>query len=434
MTQAGPVPIKMCARCLLVQPPANFCRNCGLPAPGDVPPHFIPKQQGSFIRAVGLSIMTMVIACMLGCVLLNAVGATGFDLDVIALALTAAIVPTVLYGALVVWLDRNEPESWELLGFAFLWGAVVAVFFALIFNSAAWSIFTLASDSDTGDILTAVIAAPLVEESAKGLFVLLVLVFRRRHIDGVLDGLVLGALVGLGFAMTENITYFGITYREDGADQLGALFVIRSVINGMGHAVWTSFTGAAVGWARARHGRGVLRAIVPPLGWLCAVLGHGIWNLGASIVIGILAIGFERVYLLDDWQALLIAGTIGGLPFSVPPLMVIYIVARLAREHEAEVVRRYLPVEVALGMFSPEEWETVTDGARRRSALEQAAAIGGRLRRRQQQRLFEIATKLSFFHYHAIRGERPDKREVIRAEQLRCQLSALRWAMLNPPA
>jgi RsiW-degrading membrane proteinase PrsW (M82 family) len=366
-------------------------------------------------------------------VLLNAAGSTGFDLDVIVLALTAAIVPTVLYGTLVVWLDRTEPESWELLGLAFLWGAVVAVFLALIFNSAAWSIFTLASDSDTGDILTAVIAAPLVEESAKGLFVLLVLVFKRRSIDGVLDGLVLGALVGLGFAMTENITYFGVTYRENGADQLGALFVIRSVINGMGHAVWTSFTGAAVGWARARHGRGVLRAIVPPLGWACAVIGHGVWNLGASIVIGILTIGFERVYLLDDWQALLIAGVIGGLPFSVPPLLVIYIIARLAREHEAEVVRRYLPVEVALGMFSAEEWETVTVGARRRAVLEQAAETGGRLRRRQQQRLFEIATKLSFFHYHAIKGERPDKREVIRAEQLRWQLSALRWAMLNSP-
>jgi RsiW-degrading membrane proteinase PrsW (M82 family) len=421
----------MCHRCLLVQPPANYCRNCGQPAPGDVPPSFIPKQRDSFIRAVGLSIMTMMIACMLCCVLLNTIGSTGFDLDVIALSLTAAIVPTVLYGSLVVWLDRNEPESWELLGFAFLWGAVVAIFFALVLNSAAWSIFTLASDASTGDILTAVVAAPLVEESAKGLLVLLVLVFKRRHIDGMLDGLVLGALVGLGFAMTENITYFGITYRENGADQLGALFVIRSVINGLGHAVWTSFTGAAVGWARARHGRGVLRAIVPPVGWTGAVVGHGVWNLGASIVIGILAIGFERVYLLDDWQALLIAGTIGGLPFSVPPLLMIYIIARLAREHEAEVVRRYLPVEVALGMFSAEEWEIVTNGGKRRAALDLAAASGGRIRRRQQQRLFEIATKLSFFHYHALKGERPDKREVIRAEQLRWQLGALRWAMLN---
>lgn len=431
MARTGPIPITICGRCGLVQPPANFCRNCGLAEPGPLPPSFVPQQRDNALRGIGLSILTILISFMLLCVLLNLVGAVGFDFNTIALALTAAVVPTALYGALVIWLDRNEPESRELLGFAFLWGAVVAVFFALIFNSAAWSIFTLASDADTGAILTAVVAAPLVEESAKGLLVLLVLVFRRRHLDGVLDGLVLGALVGLGFAMTENISYFGLAYREGGADELGAVFVIRSVINGLGHAVWASFTGAALGWARARHGRGVLRAIVPVIGWTCAVIGHGIWNLGASIVISILTIGFERVYFLEGWQALVIGGAIGGAPFSVPPLMVIYIIARLAHEHEAEVVRRYLPVEVALGVFSRDEWETVTDPKRRRAALREAHERGGRPRRRQQGRIFEIATKLSFFHYHAIAGERPDRRGVIRAEQLRWQLSALRWAMLN---
>jgi RsiW-degrading membrane proteinase PrsW (M82 family) len=247
----------------------------------------------------------------------------------------------------------------------------------------------------------------------------------------VLDGVVLGALVGLGFAMTENITYFGMAYRDGGAEGLGAIFVIRSVINGLGHAVWTSFTGAALGWARARHGRGVLRAIVPLIGWSFAVVGHGLWNLGASLVISILTIGFERVYFLDQWLALVIGGAIGGLPFSLTPLMLIYIVARLAREHEAEIVRRYLPVEVALGVFSAEEWETATDPARRRIALREANERGGRVRRRQQGRIFEIATKLSFFHYHALAGERPDRRGLVRAEQLRWQLSALRWAMLN---
>jgi len=155
----------------------------------------MPRQRTSPLRGIGFSILTLTLSFMLLCVLLNVIGATGFDLNVIGLSLTAAIVPTVLYGGLVLWLDRNEPEAWEMLGFAFLWGAVVAVFFALIFNSAAWSIFTLASDADTGAILTAIVAAPLVEESAKGLLVLLVLVFKRRHIDGVLDGLVLGALV-----------------------------------------------------------------------------------------------------------------------------------------------------------------------------------------------------------------------------------------------
>ena len=189
-----------------------------------------------------------------------------------------------------------------------LLGSSHRVFFALFLNTAAWSFFTVASNQDTGSILTAIAVAPLVEESVKGLAVLVVLWFTRRHIDGVLDGMLIGALVGLGFAMTENITYFGVAYSDGGAAAVGTLFIIRSVINGMGHAVWTSFTGAAVGWSRARHGRGVLRLIVPVIGWGAAVLGHSIWNLGASLVITVLTIGLERVFLLPEWQALIHRG------------------------------------------------------------------------------------------------------------------------------
>ena len=178
---------------------------------------------------------------------------------------------------------------------------------------------------------------------------LVVLWFTRRHIDGVLDGMLIGALVGLGFAMTENITYFGVAYSDGGAAAVGTLFIIRSLINGMGHAVWTSFTGAAVGWSRARHGRGVLRLIVPVIGWGAAVLGHSIWNLGASLTISVLTIGLERVFLLPEWQALILAGIVGGLPFSIPPLLVALLIALLGRDQESRVVRRYLPVEVRLG-------------------------------------------------------------------------------------
>lgn len=398
-----------------------------------MPPGFLPKQRRGLVRAIFYSILTIIAACMLLCVLLNLIGSTGLSLESIGLAIGAAILPTLAYLALIIWLDRGEPESWELRGLTFFWGAVVAVFIALFFNTTAYSIFTLLSNEDTGAILTAVIAAPLVEESAKGLLVLLVLVVTRKHIDGMLDGLVLGALVGLGFAMTENITYFGQAYADGGASSVGALFVVRSLINGLGHAVWTSFTGAAVGWARDRHGRGVLRAIVPVIGWAAAVLGHAIWNLCAAIVIGILSIGFERVFWLADWQALILSGLIGGLPFSIPPLLTAMIFALLGREQQERVVREYLPIEVGLGTLSASELRAVVDPVERKRALGEAMALGGRTAWRQQREFATIATRLAYFHYHAIRGERPDLAEIRRAEQLRWQLSALRWSMLNAP-
>lgn len=371
---------------------------------------------------------------MVLCVVLVVLASTGLDGRALGLALAAAVLPTVLYGSLILWLDRTEPESWEVRGLTFFWGAVIAVFFALFLNTAAWSFFTLASDADTGAIITAVAVAPFVEESAKGVLVLLVLWFTRRHIDGVLDGMIIGALVGLGFAMTENITYFGSAYADGGASAVGMLFVIRSVINGLGHAVWTSFTGAAVGWSRARHGRGVLRLGAPVLGWAAAVVGHGVWNLGASLTITVLSIGLERVYFLPEWQAVIIGGVVGGLPFSVPPVLVAATIAVLGREQEARVVRRYLPVEVALGTISAAEYRTISDPAARARSIRAARREGGALRRRQQRQFNEIAIRLAHFHYHAIKGERPHAPEIRRAEQLRWQLSALRWSMANAPA
>ena len=60
-------------------------------------------------------------------------------------------------------------------------------------------------------MLRAVVQAPIVEEVAKGLGLLLIFVTARRAFDGPVDGVVYGALIGAGFAFTENIQYFAIS-------------------------------------------------------------------------------------------------------------------------------------------------------------------------------------------------------------------------------
>ena len=128
---------------------------------------------------------------------------------------------------------------------------------------------------------------------------------------------------------------------------------------------------------------------------------------------------------------MIIAGVLGGLPFSIPPLLAALLIALLGREHEARVVSRYLPIEVMLGTITDEEYQTVADPAARKQSLETAQVAGGSVRRNQQRRFNEIATRLAYFHYHANEGERPHLPEIRRAEQLRWNLSALRWSMLN---
>jgi protease PrsW len=422
-------PVRRCQRCGLLQPPADFCRRCGAANPLPVAPESYGRTSKGCLKPLLFSLITLVVACMLGCVLLVLLGSTGLHARSIAIAFTAAILPTIAWGSVILWLDRTEPETWELRGLTFLWGSVIAIFIALVLNTTALSIFSLSAGADASEVLTAVIAAPLIEESAKGTLVLLVLWFTRRHIDGLLDGWILGALVGLGFAMTENITYLGAGYVSGGAKALGALFVIRCLINGMGHAVWTSFTGAAIGWSRNRHGRGVLRLIVPTGGWAMAVAGHATWNLGGSLLISFIAIGLERMYLFPEWKALIVGGVLGGLPFTIPPILVAYIFARLGGEQEERVIRQYLPIEVHLGTLSSGEAEVIADPERRRQSVRSARERRGPKAARWQKQFDRAAIRLAFFHYHANRGERPFAADVHRAEQLRWQLASLRWAM-----
>ena len=63
------------------------------------------------------------------------------------------------------------------------------------------------------------IVAPLTEEASKGLFLFLLLWWRRAELDGVLDGIVYAGMVGIGFAFTENILYLAAAY--NGTDGVG---------------------------------------------------------------------------------------------------------------------------------------------------------------------------------------------------------------------
>ena len=59
--------------------------------------------------------------------------------------------------------------------------------------------------------------------------------WRRHEFDGVLDGIVYAGMVGLGFAFTENVLYYGRTALE-GGDVLAATFFVRGVMAPFAHS------------------------------------------------------------------------------------------------------------------------------------------------------------------------------------------------------
>jgi RsiW-degrading membrane proteinase PrsW (M82 family) len=344
------------------------------------------------------------------------VAASVWDPIALPLSIVAAVVPAAFYSWIVLSLDKYEAEPRRAIIGAFGWGAVGAVLFSVIAELIFGSIVMGAVGTEGADVLTIAVGAPVIEEFFKGVALLILLWFFRREFDNVLDGLVYGALIGLGFAMTENILYFGQAYLDDGARGLGELFIIRAVVNGFGHALYTGTTGAALGWARGRYRRGIGRIVVPILGFALAILQHFLWNAGAIFIGGIQG---------DDatiWSVVLVEAPL----FVFPALVVAYLIARTASRRELEILRDQLAPEVDRGVLTPDEYWTLTINARRRDALIAAEERGGRNLRKRQQRFFQAAAELAFRKYHLSRGEAPKSGQAAPEDVYREELTRLR--------
>ena len=311
------------------------------------------------------------------------------------LSVTAACIPALVYAAIVLRLDRYEIEPLRAVLACFTWGAVGAI----LFSVATGLLFQFAVEETLGVEVAAaasvVIGAPLVEESFKGIAVLAVLVFARDEIDSTLDGLVYGALVGVGFAMTENILYFGQAYLEGGLGEFGTLVLGRAVVGGFGHPAYTAITGAAIGWSRGRYGRGIARVIVPILGWALAVILHVAWNGGLVLT----------SVMMDEEAGLLKLVAVQTAIVIIPAVLVLYAIARMSARHELQILRDELRTEVERGTITEGEYAAIVDTEERQRALASAQARGGRALRRRQQAFFYTAADLALRNHHRRQGE-----------------------------
>jgi RsiW-degrading membrane proteinase PrsW (M82 family) len=195
------------------------------------------------------------------------------------LSVMAAVVPVAIYALLMWWADRYEREPFLLLLAAFAWGAVPAILivvFAPLLGGGA--------ETDGGsDIFYYCVEAPFTEEFVKGLAVLGLFLFHRKQFDGVLDGLIYGALVGFGFSMTEDFLYYVSALDEGGLPSLAGTIFLRGVFFALNHSVYTGLTGMGFGLAAVSRG-GFRRLLWPVLGFLSAVFAHSVHNFGAWLM------------------------------------------------------------------------------------------------------------------------------------------------------
>src|SRR5947207_1449428 len=240
------------------------------------PPRMVGSSGHQTALKIILGIFALMIAALLGLIVLLLIGAETGAVEMI-IGLVCASLPVPIYIMLLLWIDRYESEPLWMLATAFLWGALVAVFIAIILNTINGAIIAAATKSaQIGQNFGAVISAPIVEESAKALILLILFLWKKDEFDGIIDGIVYAGMVGLGFAMTENILYYGRAVQE-GVGALTFIFVLRGMAAPFSHPLFTSMTGIGLGWSR-QSTNGFVKLVMPVLGFMLAILLHATWN------------------------------------------------------------------------------------------------------------------------------------------------------------
>jgi len=249
-------------------------------------------------------------------------------------------IPMFFFAIILYWLDRYEKEPKILLGTVFVWGVVVASAGAFLINTVLGLGVYLFTGSETAtELTTGSLIAPFVEESLKGLAVLIVFLLFRREFDSVLDGIIYAGVAALGFAATENSYYiFNYGYAESGWGGFWSLVFVRVALVGWQHPFYTSFIG--IGLAAARLNRSlVVKMIAPVIGFGMAVFTHSFHNTVASFTEGLEGLAFGTFIDWFGWFFMFI--------------FIIWVITR-----EGNLLKRHLQEEVTLGLISAAQYRT----------------------------------------------------------------------------
>ena len=358
-----------------------------------------PSRAGLLVLMIGGGALAFLSLFLVVPFLLANTGTAGFMVGFIASLLPLSAVLLTVHV-----IDRWEPEPKRLLFFAFTWGAAVSIAVTLLVQP----FFALTYQfSDEPDIQTymATVQAPVVEEFAKSLGLLLLLLMARRHFDGPVDGVVFAFTIAGGFAFTENILYFGRAIAESAspATDLAQIFLLRGVMSPFAHAIFTGTTGLIMGFAARR------------------------WHTGASVaafVVGLL----PAMFLHNRWNSMG-QGFLADYILIQVPIFVLFIgVVILLRVAENRLTRQRLLEYAAAGWFTPAEVDLLATPGGRRTALSWAAGYN---RRPQMKAFVKAATQLAFTRQRILSGRDVALHQAEERDQLH-RILALRAAVAGP--
>ncbi|GAC1364905.1 MAG: hypothetical protein PVS3B1_15050 [Ktedonobacteraceae bacterium] len=313
---------------------------------------------------------------------------------------TIPIIPALGINLLVNFMDRFEREPWFLRLAAFLWGAIIAIPPTLLIEQYVDSLRPLILGPHPDDTVHAIFAglnAGVTEETVKGLGLLLLFVVLRDEFDNVTDGIIYGALIGAGFAMVENYTYFATHPKS-----LLVLLIGRVVLGWLSHSTFTACFGAALGYIR--HTRVRWQHIVIPLvGYVVAVGLHSVFDFVNFFASSLVSHYPTNANVLTI--ALIVS--IGNyLPPFIAQMVIIYSLVK-SQVHEAFIIREFLAEEVSSGVVTVDEYALLQRTSLRRKIMQRML---WRQNWRQWMRvgeLYQTEVGLAFQKWHRSMDEKP---------------------------
>ncbi|OZC87092.1 hypothetical protein CH254_15465 [Rhodococcus sp. 06-412-2C] len=279
-------------------------------------------------------------------------------------------------------IDRWERQPGRLILAALLWGAIPATFaFALTANNAMISIYNKLFGQVWSANWAAGATAPITEEAAKLCGFILLMSLAPRLIRTANDGLIVGAFIGLGFAIFEDFLYAAnSTARAFGTDPVG-------------QAVQMSFTRIAVSFAS----HPLFSALVCT--GVIYIIGTAAQPRRIGRGVAFVLVGMFLHFTWDDAGGL---GQGGVLTFPVMlgsivlGFTVLTIAFRRAAPREYQFVRDILAPEVEAGTVTDAEVDGILDKKARKAFIKSAPHHKSRRARKHLRRaILDLAHDLA---------------------------------------
>jgi RsiW-degrading membrane proteinase PrsW (M82 family) len=327
---------------------------------------------------------------------------------------------------IIYFLDFYDREPLSLVFAALAWGMIAATSLSAGGNDQWGAVIARLAGPDFATTWSAALTAPIIEESFKGVGVVLIYLIARREVNDIMDGFVYGAMIGLGFTVVEDVTYFiGAFGGTVGGIIQG--FFFRVVVSGLyGHVIYTGLVGMGIAYFTTRKGEvSDGKRWLVTLGLIAApVFAHFLWdspllNLippeGTSPGLGILL--------------LILTAAIKGVPFLAFLVMMLV----LARRRERYWLRKSIEAELGGPGLQPGELPILMSGKARRHSRDELRQRSGAVAAGLLGQIQKEQIKLAMVRTRASGPDHPDLlRQRARLQDLRNQLAMVTSG--RPPA